>query len=71
MTVRVDPAVKEKSKITKEEWREYTRTIWTIANTRRDDHPAVFPDEIPHRLIKLFSFYLNAPTCPWLTPSTT
>lgn len=57
MTVRIDPEIKEKSKITKEEWREYTKTVWTIANTRRDDHPAVFPLEIPHRLIKLFSFY--------------
>ena len=57
MALRTDPAVKAKSKITKEEWREYTKTVWTIANTRRDDHPAVFPHEIPHRLTKLFSFY--------------
>ena len=57
MALGTDPAIKEKSKITKEEWREYTKTVWTIANTRRDDHPAVFPQEIPHRLTKLFSFY--------------
>lgn len=49
--------VKEKSKLTKEEWREYTKTVWTIANTSHPDHPAVFPVEIPHRLIKLFSFW--------------
>lgn len=49
--------VKEKSKLTKEEWREYTKTVWTIANTSDPDHPAVFPIEIPHRLIKLFSFW--------------
>ena len=71
MTVRVDPAVKEKSRITKEEWREYTRTVWTIANTRRDDHPAVFPDEIPHRLIKLFSFYGETVLDPFAGTGTT
>jgi len=50
-------ALKEKSKLTKEEWREYTKTVWSIANTSHEDHPAVFPIEIPHRLIKLFSFW--------------
>lgn len=48
---------KEKSKLTKEEWREYTKTVWHIANTSDPNHPAVFPVEIPRRLIKLFSFY--------------
>ncbi len=48
---------KELSKVTKEEWREYTKTVWRIANTSHDEHPAVFPVEIPTRLTKLFSFY--------------
>lgn len=47
---------KEASKLTKEEWREYTKTVWHIANVSDKAHPAVFPDEIPHRLVKLFSF---------------
>ena len=71
MTVRIDPAVKEKSRITKEEWREYTKTVWTIANTRRDDHPAVFPLEIPHRLVKLFSFYGETVLDPFAGMGTT
>jgi DNA modification methylase len=50
-------AIKEKSRLTKEEWREYTKTVWHIANTTHSDHPAVFPVEIPKRLIKLFTFY--------------
>lgn len=54
---RVSQKVKDKSKLTKEEWREYTKTVWAIANTSRDDHPAVFPEEIPLRLAKMFSFY--------------
>ena len=47
--------VKERSKLTKEEWREYTKTVWHIANTTHQEHPAVFPVEIPSRLVKLFS----------------
>lgn len=49
--------IKEKSKLTVEEWRGYTKTVWQIANESHDDHPAVFPAEIPYRLIKLFTFW--------------
>jgi len=52
----VTPELKEKSRVTKEEWKEYTKTVWHIANTGHPVHPAVFPVEIPNRLIKLFSF---------------
>lgn len=53
----IPKTVKAKSVVTKDEWREYTKTVWHIANVSDPDHPAVFPLEIPHRLIKLFSFY--------------
>ncbi len=53
----ITKAVKEKSKLTKEEWREYTKTVWHIANVSNAKHPAVFPEEIPKRLIKLFTFW--------------
>lgn len=53
---KIPPERKEQSRVTKEEWREWTKTVWHIANTKDADHPAVFPLEIPHRLIKLFSF---------------
>lgn len=49
--------VKALSVLTKEEWREYTKTVWSIANVRHDLHPATFPTEIPRRLTKLFSFW--------------
>lgn len=52
----VSAAQKEASRLSKEEWREYTKTVWQIANVSDRDHPAVFPPEIPRRLIKLFSF---------------
>jgi site-specific DNA-methyltransferase (adenine-specific) len=54
---KISKEAKEKSALTKEEWKEYTKTVWSIANTSHPDHPAIFPDELPHRLIKLFSFW--------------
>ena len=56
MTLVVTKDQRERSAITKEEWREYTKTVWSIANTSDPEHPAVFPPELPRRLIKMFSF---------------
>jgi len=67
----VAPGAKEKSKVTKEEWREYTKTVWAIANTSHEDHPAVFPAEIPLRLAKLFSFYGETVLDPFAGTGTT
>lgn len=55
--MKIAKEIKDKSLVTKEEWREYTLTVWNIPNVSNSDHPAVFPEEIPHRLIKLFSFW--------------
>ena len=63
--------VKEKSKVSKEDWREFTRTVWQIANTSDPKHPAVFPEEIPHRLIKLFSFWGETVLDPFAGTGTT
>src|SRR5260370_6266460 len=63
--------VKEKSKLTKEEWREYTKTVWQIANTTHAEHPSVFPVEIPSRLIKLFSFWGDLVLDPFAGVGTT
>lgn len=62
---------KANSRLTKEEWREYTKTVWHIANTADPDHPAVFPPEIPRRLIKLFSFYGETVLDPFAGVGTT
>lgn len=71
MNNKVSAEAKEKSKLTAAEWREYTKTVWSIANTSHDDHPAVFPVEIPHRLTKLFSFYGEAVLDPFAGTGTT
>ena len=71
MTTPMPKAQKEKSKLSKEEWREYTKTVWQIANVSDPDHPAVFPPEIPHRLIKLFSFHGETVLDPFAGTGTT
>ncbi len=71
MTLTVTPQQKEASKLTVDEWREYTKTVWHIANTSDPLHPAVFPPEIPRRLIKLFSFHGEAVLDPFSGVGTT
>jgi DNA modification methylase len=64
-------AIKAKSLLTKEEWREYTKSVWQIANTSHREHPSVFPEEIPHRLIKLFTFWGDTVLDPFAGVGTT
>ena len=47
-----------KNTITKEEFLEYTKSIWTFpaASAKRIGHPAPFPCELPLRLIKLYTY---------------
>lgn len=71
MPLEVTAAQKELSRVTKEEWREYTKTVWTIANVVDTDHPAVFPAEIPRRLIKLFSLHGERVLDPFAGTGTT
>lgn len=71
MTKKIPQEIKDKSILTKDEWREYTKTVWSIANKARPDHPAVFPEEIPRRLTKLFSFYGESVLDPFAGTGTT
>ena len=68
---RLTKAVREKSRLSKEDWREYTKTVWSIANTKHDEHPAVFPAEIPHRLIRLFTWHGETVLDPFAGVGTT
>jgi len=51
---------REASKLTRAEYGEYTKQIWVIKRVREeeniDGHIAPFPEELPHRCIKLYSF---------------
>lgn len=47
---------KERSIITKEEWGEYFSSHWHFNGVKQYEHIAMFPEELPKRLIKMFSF---------------
>ncbi|MFQ5754054.1 MAG: DNA-methyltransferase, partial [bacterium] len=48
-----------KSTISKEEFLEYTKSIWTFSAepATKVGHPAPFPVELPYRLIQLYTFH--------------
>ena len=50
------PMQKEQSILTNEEWNTYFAGHWNFAGAKQDKHLAMFPDELPRRLIKMFSF---------------
>jgi len=47
---------KIKSIISKEEWNQYFASHWHFNGVKQLQHIAMFPEELPKRLIKMFSF---------------
>jgi len=68
---KVNREVKEKSKLTLEEWNEYFYGHWNFSGERQDNHLAMFPEELPKRLIKMFSFMEDTVLDPFLGSGTT
>ena len=59
------------SEMTKEEWNTYFASHWTFGGAKQDGHIAVFPEELPHRLIKMFSFAGETVFDPFMGSGTT
>ncbi|WP_297473925.1 DNA methyltransferase [Persephonella sp.] len=68
---KIDKKIKEKSKLSKEEWKEYFSGHWYFAGARQIDHQAMFPEELPRRIIKMFSFVGETVLDPFLGSGTT
>ncbi|MEA3486104.1 MAG: DNA methyltransferase [Thermodesulfobacteriota bacterium] len=62
---------KERSRMSKEEWKEYFAGHWYFGGARQDGHIAVFPEELPKRLIKMFAFVGDTVLDPFLGSGTT
>lgn len=62
---------KEHSKMTAEEWNTYFAGHWNFAGTKQDNHIAMFPEELPKRLIKMFSFVGDTVLDPFSGSGTT
>jgi len=68
---KVSMEIKEKSKLTQEEWNEYFNGHWNFPGEKQNGHIAMFPLELPRRLIKMFSFYGDTVLDPFLGSGTT
>ena len=68
---KVSKDIKEKSLMTKEEWNRYFNGHWNFPGEKQNGHLAMFPEELPKRLIKMFSFVGDTILDPFLGSSTT
>ena len=70
----VSKEIKEKSKLTQQEWANWAiNSFWEMqpAKAKAEGHPAPFPKELPHRLIKLYSFWGDTVLDPFMGTGTT
>ena len=68
--------IKEKSKLTQKEWVEFTKQIWSIPIPGRGDsacgeHPAIMPEEIVKRCVRLFTYVGDVVLDPFAGSGTT
>ncbi len=59
--------------ICKEDFLEWTKSVWTFpsVSAKRIGHPAPFPEELPHRLIQLYTFIGDVVLDPFCGSGTT
>lgn len=71
---KISKDIKEKSKLTQKEWADWAiNSFWEMqpSKAKSEGHPAPFPKELPHRLIKLYSFYGDNVLDPFMGTGTT
>jgi site-specific DNA-methyltransferase (adenine-specific) len=68
---KVSQKIKELSKLTTEEWNQYFAGHWTFGGEKQNSHLAMFPEELPTRLIRMFSFVGDTILDPFLGSGTT
>jgi site-specific DNA-methyltransferase (adenine-specific) len=66
-----DEGFKERSAIDLQEWRELFNGIWAFNGARQVGHIATFPDELPKRLMRMFTFESDTVLDPFLGSGTT
>ena len=62
---------KKQSSMTNEEWNTYFNGHWYFNGAKQDKHLAMFPEELPKRLIKMFSFPQETVLDPFMGSGTT
>jgi site-specific DNA-methyltransferase (adenine-specific) len=67
----VPPEAKSGAKLTTKEWNEYFSGHWTFPGQKQKGHLAMFPEELPRRLIRMFTFEGETVLDPFLGSGTT
>ncbi|MHA1293114.1 MAG: DNA-methyltransferase [Promethearchaeota archaeon] len=62
---------KELSKIPLSEWKKWYTGHWRFSGVLQKEHIAMFPEELPYRLIRMFSFIGDTVLDPFLGSGTT
>ncbi len=70
-TTKISKEIKEQSKMTTEEWKEYFSGHWNFGGAKQNGHIAMFPEELPKRLIKMFAFKGETVLDPFMGSGTT
>jgi modification methylase len=68
---KVTKEIKARSKLTNDEWNQYFSGHWQFPGERQDKHIAVFPEELPKRIIRMFTFEGETVLDPFLGSGTT
>ena len=74
---KISPEQKAASEMTKDEWKMFFAGHWNFGGARQGGpansvrHDAMFPDELPRRLIRMFSFVGDTVLDPFLGSGTT
>ena len=62
---------REAAAMTKEEWKAFFSGHWTFGGARQGEHGAVFPEELPRRLIRMYTVHDDLVLDPFLGSGTT
>lgn len=62
---------KNLSKLSSDEWKIFFSSHWNFSGVKQNAHLAMFPEELPRRLIKMFSFVGETVFDPFLGSGTT
>lgn len=68
---KVGKSIKEQSALSIEEWNRYFAGHWNFPGLKQEKHLAMFPEELPRRLIKMFCFVGETVVDPFLGSGTT
>jgi hypothetical protein len=61
-----------RSKLTKQEYIAWVPSVWDINTVHKmEGHPCIWPDELAHRLIRMFTYEGDTVLDPWLGSGTT